>query len=281
MFGIEKAGAAEETLPPVRIGAVSYLNTKPLVYDLERLAPWARLVLDVPSRLADGLAAGRLDVALIPSVAYVTGTRYQVVSDACIACRGPVWSVRLLSRVPMRQIGVLALDEGSRTSVVLVQLLLWRRFGLRPRLIPLPLGSAPQDVTADAVLVIGDRAIHESNDGFHEVWDLGEEWWEETGLPFVFAMWVARPGLVAGPVAQALSAARDAGVAALPAIALQEAPRLNVPWEACLRYLRDHLHFYMGSEERRGLDLFFRWAAELRLLEAPVGVNSSLSRLAT
>ena len=104
---------------PLRIGAVNYLNTKPLIYQLERLAPEARLVLDLPSRLADSLRAGQVDIALIPSIEWQPELGYTIVSDACIACRGPVLSVKLFSRVPIPEIRSLALDEGSRTSIAL------------------------------------------------------------------------------------------------------------------------------------------------------------------
>src|SRR3954471_5186769 len=115
--------------PEIRIGAVSYLNTKPLVYGLAERLPQADVVYDFPSRLADRLAAGDLDVALIPSVEFFQDPSYSIVSDACIGCRGPVWSVKLFSRVPPPQIRTLALDEGSRTSVALVRILLKERFG--------------------------------------------------------------------------------------------------------------------------------------------------------
>src|ERR1044072_1475060 len=100
----------------IRIGAVNYLNTKPLIYQLEKLAPQAELVLDLPSRLADGLAAERLDVALIPSIEFLQDPSYTIISDACIGCRGPVMSVKLFSRVAPERIRSLALDEGSRRS---------------------------------------------------------------------------------------------------------------------------------------------------------------------
>ncbi len=86
----------------LRVGAVEYLNTKPLIYQFQRLAPWAELVLDLPSRLADDLSAGRLDVGLIPSVEYLQEPAYRIVSDACIACRGPVLSVKLFFRARRR-----------------------------------------------------------------------------------------------------------------------------------------------------------------------------------
>src|SRR5262245_39566916 len=103
----------------VRVGAVSYLNTKPLICDFAELAPDAELVLDYPSRLAEALAAGTLDVALIPSIEFFQDPGYTIVSDACIGCRGPVLSVKLFSRVPVETIRTLALDEGSRTSAAL------------------------------------------------------------------------------------------------------------------------------------------------------------------
>src|SRR6056297_2390565 len=113
----------------LRLGAVSYLNTRPLICGLRaRLAGRGRLTLNLPSRLADDLKAGRLDVALIPSVEYLRGVGERIVSDAVIACRGPVWSVRLLSRVPLPEIRTLALDEGSRTSATLVRVLLDEAF---------------------------------------------------------------------------------------------------------------------------------------------------------
>src|SRR5262245_47306094 len=108
----------------LRVGAVHYLNTKPLVYGLAELAPNVELVYDVPSRLADRLARRTLDVALIPSIEFFADPGYTIVSDACIACRGPVLSVKLFSRRPLVEIRTLALDEGSRTSIALARILL-------------------------------------------------------------------------------------------------------------------------------------------------------------
>ena len=134
----------------LRIGAVNYLNTKPLIYGLDRLAPSCEIVLDYPSRLADQLAAGQLDVALIPSIEFFQDPSYTIVSDACIGCRGPVLSVKLFSRVPVENIRTLALDEGSRTRVALVRILLGERFSIEPELVPLPLSATLADTTCDA-----------------------------------------------------------------------------------------------------------------------------------
>src|SRR6266542_2935886 len=117
---------------PVRVGAVNYLNTKPLICDLELLAPDAELVLEVPSRLADLLAEGRLDVALIPVIEYFRAGSYSIVPDIAIASRGPVLSVTLFSRVPWAGVRRVALAAGSRTSAALTQVLLRQRYGVRP-----------------------------------------------------------------------------------------------------------------------------------------------------
>lgn len=259
------------SVPRIRVGAVNYLNTKPLVYDLPRLAPNAELLFDLPSRLADGLAAGRYDVALIPSIEVFQNPHYTVVSDACIACRGPVLSVKLFSRVPARQINTLALDEGSRTSAALVRILLGQRFGIEPRLEPLPIGDGFDDTAADAVLLIGDRAIHSPPRMFAEVWDLGDQWCRWAELPFVFALWTARPGVELEGLDRALIQSRDAGLAHLPEIAAREAAPLGLTEPECLAYLRDNLYFRLGPRERQGLMLFRELAERLGL--APAGAN--------
>ena len=210
----------------LRAGAVSYLNTKPLIYEWDRFAPDVQLVLDHPSRLADALAAGSLDVALIPSIEFFQNPHYRIVSDACIACRGPVLSVKLFGRKPAAEIRSLALDVGSRTSAALVQILLAERFSLRPQLEPLPIGSGLADTDADAVLLIGDRAMQSPTGPFEFVWDLGDEWCRWSELPFVFAMWVARPAIELGNLETALCQAREAGVAHLDEIAERE----RRPW---------------------------------------------------
>src|SRR6476620_10272621 len=112
----------------IRVGAVNYLNTRPLICDLERIAPEAEQVLDLPSRLADRLAASELDVALIPVIEYFRAGTYTVVPDISIATRGPVLSVTLFSRKPWAEIRTVALDEGSRTSAALARILLRKRY---------------------------------------------------------------------------------------------------------------------------------------------------------
>ena len=258
------------TRDTIRIGAVACLNARPLVFSLAKIAPWVELVIDLPSRLADALGAGRLDVAMIPSIEYARHGEYTVISDACIACDGPVRSVKLYSRVPVERLQTLALDEGSRTSAALVRILLKERFGVWPETRPLPIGDSPDDVPADALLLIGDRGMLPTNGAFAFEWDLGQEWAQWTGLPLVFAMWIARPGVDLSGVGEALAAARDDGLLRLEEIARQAAPAIGIPEAECLAYLRDHLTFHLGARQRQGLERFFTLAERHGLAPAAV-----------
>lgn len=267
---MSEAFAPGDAAQPVRVGAVNYLNSKPLIEGLAELAPKIELQLDFPSRLADRLERGELDVALIPSISCLGNPQYEIASDACVATRGKVLSVKLYSRVPIRQIKTLALDVGSRTSATLSRILLAERYHVLPQLQPLPFGLSTRESTADAVLLIGDRAIPQPEETFAEVWDLGEEWTNWTGLPFVFAMWATRRGAHLGTVEEALSAARDRGLEKVRDIAARESTLLNLPQPLVLEYLTQNLYFYLGPEERRGLQRYYQLAVKQGL--APEGI---------
>ena len=255
----------------MRVGAVNYLNSKPLIEGLGDSLTRGDLVLDYPSRLVDELADGLLDVALIPSVEVFRDPDYEIISDACVATHGPVLSVKLYSRVPMGDVRRVALDEGSRTSAALALIMLSERYGVEPVIEPLPLGSTVESTEADAVLLIGDRAIHALDESFVTTWDLGEEWLSWTGLPFVFAMWAGLPNPDMDELDRLLCEARDRGVADLKGIAQREAPILGIGEDTAYDYLTKNLHFQLGSAERRGLILFHELAVKLGL--APEGVD--------
>jgi len=257
---------------PIRIGAVNYLNTKPLICDLEELAPEAELILEVPSRLADLLAEGQLDVALIPVIEYFRSGAYSILPNLSIASRGPVLSVTLFSRVPWQSIRRVALDAGSRTSAALAQLLLHKRYGVRPEVTALPLDRHAEDADADAVLLIGDRAMRACLPGFAHAFDLGQEWADWTGLPFVYAVWAVRPGVDLGNVADALAEAKRRGLTRIGQIAFQEAPRLGLDAGFCRRYLQSIIHFDLGPREQAGLQHYYMLACELGLARRGVSL---------
>jgi chorismate dehydratase len=256
------------TLAP-SLGAVSYLNSKPLIWCLEQFLPAARRSLDLPSRLADQLTEGHLDVALVPIVEHLRQPETQLLSTACIACDGPVWSVKVYFRVPPPDVRTLALDEGSRTSAALCQILLHSQTSLSPTLKPLPIGSSVGDIEADAVLMIGDRAMHTPAGEYCEVWDLGQQWHRHTGLPFVFAAWVARPEIACTEeLARALDLARNAGIARISEIARIEAPKVGLTPDQVTHYLSHHLRFTMGQREQKSIERFAHECRKLGLLEA-------------
>lgn len=285
----------------MRIGAVNYLNSKPLVCGLQSLAPDARITFDLPSRLAEALAAGRLDVALVPVVEFFRTAGQRIVSDACVACQGPVLSVKLHFRVPPKDVRRVALDEGSRTSAALTKILLAEMCGVRPTWEQLPIGCGLEASDADAVLLIGDRAISESDSdcaaesadstsvstgpgpkslsasGDMETWDLGERWCAWTGLPFVFAAWVARANVDVDCIAAALAAARDKGLELFDEIAQREAPPIGVNVDLAKSYFRDNLHFTLGRQEVSGLRLFYELCVAHKL--APAGLEGVFNKL--
>lgn len=268
---------------PLRVGAVNYLNSKPLIHrfdehahrlvDSEPALRGVRLLKDLPSRLADSLAAERIDVGLVPAFEALAAPDWRIVSDACVAADGPVSSVKLYFRRPPAEVKTLALDEGSRTSAALSRLLLLRRVGVEPERTRLPIGAGLGDADTDAVLLIGDRAMHapskELRRQFVAEWDLAEEWRRDTGLPFVFAVWAARPNVDGAALAALFEAMRDDGLVAFSQIAEEEGPPLGLTVEHAERYLRQNLRFTLGPRERRGLELFRQQCRDAGLLPDP------------
>jgi chorismate dehydratase len=250
----------------IRVGAVNYLNSKPLIERLTAFAPSIELSLALPSRLADQLAAGQIDVGLIPVVEFFRGRNYTFVPNVAIASRGPVLSVTLFSRVPWPQIRSVALDEGSRTSAALTQILLRKRYGLHPRLEPLPIDAPAEEMTTDAVLLIGDRAMRACLPGHRFAYDLGQEWTDWTGLPFVYAVWAVRGGIELGEVESAFHRAKEYGVAHAGVIAQREAAALGLDPGYCRRYLETLIRYDLGPPELAGLNRYRELAAELGLI---------------
>jgi chorismate dehydratase len=259
--------------PRIRVGAVNYLNTKPLIENLSAFAPNVDLSLEVPSKLADRLRDGELDVALIPVIEYFRAGSYSIVPNIAIASRGPVLSVTLFSKIPWQRIRSVALDEGSRTSAALTQILLRNRYQIEPVIHALPMDADPEKLSTDAVLLIGDRAMRACLPGFAHSYDLGQEWFDWTGLPFVYAVWAVRDGVDLGGVDQALLRAKRYGVSRAGIIAQREASHLGIDAGFCRRYLSNILSFDLGPRERAGLQRFYSQACELDLAPREVEVE--------
>ena len=251
----------------LRVGAVNYLNSKPLIERLTELAPEIDLQLDLPSRLADRMAAGDLDVGLIPVIEYFRGEGegYTFIPGIAIASCGPVLSVTLFSRVPWPEIRSVALDEGSRTSSALAQILLRKRHGVTPDVRPLAIDARPEELSVDAVLLIGDRAMRACLPGFRHAYDLGGEWSVWTDLPMVYAVWAVRGGVELGATEAAFHRAKEHGLARTGEIAEREAPALGLDAGYCRRYLDTLIRYDIGPRELAGMRKYQEFAMELGL----------------
>ena len=264
----------------VRLGAVEYLNARPLVYGLDRSARFD-LRFDLPARCAELLHDGQIDVGLIPSIEYLRSplpgssvSRYSIVPDLAIASRGAVASVALFTSRPIADVRSIALDTSSRTSVALVRVLCRRVFHIDPGLERRGPDIADMLAHADAALIIGDRALlldpaeAAATLGLPSIEkiDLGTAWSEHTGLPFVYAFWAGVPDALGEDDVLALQAARDRGIEQPDAIA---GSYFAQPDEQAIgaAYLRDNIKYSLGREEQAALEHFFRYAAEAGAVE--------------
>jgi cyclic dehypoxanthinyl futalosine synthase len=253
----------------LRVASVGYLNARPLYEGLEREPAIARFRLDCasPSEVARRVAEDEADFALMPVAAAATIGDLRMVRGCAIAARGAVRSIAVLAEQPIDTLDELAVDLSSRTSVVLARLVLRRLHGGRePRL----LGSTPGDAIAGVsgsrgALIIGDPAL-EVEGRFPHVLDLGLSWLELTGLPFVFAAWCGRAGVLSAEDERLLEHSKAAGLDRRDAIADEYAARTGLSAASLRAYLHDCIRYDFGDDERRGLQRFYDDAAAAGLL---------------
>jgi chorismate dehydratase len=236
----------------MRVGAVSFLNAKPLVYGLES-DPSLELSLEVPSALLDGLRRGRYDVALLPVIDYQRMDGLRMLTAGGIGCDGPTLTVRIFSRVPIERIHTLDCDTDSHTSVALARVLFAESYGRVPEFLPLPaVGAKP----AEARLLIGDKVVaDEPKDCPHQL-DLGEAWKNLTGLPFVFAAWMARVGIDLGGLPARLERAKREGLRDVERIIARESGPRRWPPDVARRYLTEYLRFDIAAPQLAAVERF-------------------------
>ena len=265
----------------VRLGAVSYLNTRPLTVALGRDSAHFELRYDVPAACAADLRAGRVDLGLIPSIEYACSqVPYYIVPDVAIGCRGEALTVRLFFRGELENVKRVAVDRSSQTSVALLRILLKERYGLEPGFQPAPPDLDVMLHNADGALLIGDPVLPlvdaevygAPNRGLsvdRRSLDLGREWAEFSGHPFVFAFWAGRKDAVNGSQVEALIRAKRCGEERVEEIAraFQRERAGSAALYEC--YLRDHISFGFGAEEIAGLQLFYRLAHAHGLIGQP------------
>jgi chorismate dehydratase len=243
---LQRESGLEESLAPFRVGSVPYLNTAPLTRGLE-----GQIVLATPAKLAEMLRRDELDAALVSVVEVLFTDRYDIQDGMAIASLGDVKSVLLAHRRPIEEAREIFCDPASLTSVELLRVLLAER-GLRPEFKPL----AGYDFAAlpDFALLIGDPALNFSlGPHEHEIWDLGTAWNELTKLPFVYAVWALRRGVENSALRRQLRAARDFGLDTLDSII---SSRTEYDLDFRKDYLSWHIHYHLGTDEKRGLARF-------------------------
>ena len=251
---------------PVRIGAVGYLNARPLTWALDRSPERWRIRYDVPSVCSARLNAGEVDLGLVPSIDYLQSNDYRLVPGVGIGSRGPVASVALFARRPVGEIRHIALDTSSRTSVTLIRVMCRHRFRIEPRFVPHGPDLPAMVREYDAGLLIGDPAFDADHAalGLQKI-DLGEEWTAMTGLPFIYAAWTGRRGAVDAGGVEALQAALEEGVRSTALIAAEYGRGDTARTARAAAYLRDNVRYGLGPEEAAGLQLFLDYASELGL----------------
>jgi chorismate dehydratase len=253
-----------------RIAASSYLNTAPLIWSFihgsQRGA--VELVTDTaPARCAQMLEQGEVDAALVPVIEYQRIPDITLIPDVCVGSRSAVRSVVLASRLNnLKKVERVALDNSSRTSVVLVKILFREFLGIEPEWE----SSAPDLKTmlghAEAALIIGDPAMKIPREQFH-VFDLATLWHDFTGCGFVFAMWMARADAAEDVRAVNFAAARDEGLKHLEEIAAHNENQLELSREEIKTYLTENIAFSMDEEMEKGLRLYFELARKHKLID--------------
>jgi chorismate dehydratase len=256
-----------------RLGAVSYLNTRPLVYGLESNAGFD-VRFDVPSKCAELLEARATDLGLIPSFEYAHHDIYRIIPHLAIASRGAVESVAMFTTRPISEIRSIALDTSSRTSANLLRLLCAVWFEIEPTFTVVSPHLRAMLHEHDAALLIGDPALFADPiaTGLQKV-DLGQTWYEMTGLPFVWAFWAGRPDAADVSVSRSLRAARDAGLAHVEEIARREAPGDAERQALIVRYLTETIVYDLDGPFERGLRTYYQLLAEQQLLNGPVDLR--------
>jgi chorismate dehydratase len=265
----------------LRISAISYLNTAPLMWDFEHSDTGSEFDISytLPSACARALEAGTADIGIIPAAAYAQVPGLMALPGVAIASRRPVRSILLVSRVPVDQIRTVALDTSSMTSVALTKILLEKWLGGGRMFAPMAPDIEKMLARHDAGLMIGDPALQIDRSRYLTL-DLAEEWIRYTGKPFVFAFWaVRRQALPEDALREASSSqdlaavfqqSRDHGLApaSLDQIAREWAPRLGIGEAGVRSYLTENIYYHLDPPCLEGLQLFYRYAAEIGALPA-------------
>jgi chorismate dehydratase len=256
-------------MKPLRISAISYLNTAPLMWDFERgVRPDFEVSYTIPSLCAASLREGSADVGIIPAAAYTSISNLAIIPGVAIASRRAVRSILLVSKVPLEEIRTVAVDTSSMTSVALIKILFAKWWGGGRTFTPMAPDIAQMLETHDAGLVIGDPAL-QINRSRYVTYDLAEEWIRLTGKPFVFAFWAVRQASLTAAerdldLAATFQESRDHGLLpkSLDHIATTWSPRVGLGRTEVKSYLTENIYYSLDPACLEGMQLFYQYAQE-------------------
>jgi len=249
---LQRKNKLKELDRKIRVGAVSYLNTKPLIYGFEQglMKDQIALIFDYPANIAAALLNDTIDIGLVPVAVIPEMTEYHIIGNHCISSEGEVASVCLFSEVPLQEIETVLLDYQSRTSVKLAEILLKEYWKIDP-----VIKAADHDFRSEikgktAAVVIGDRALEQRKISTYR-YDLGLAWKKYTGLPFVFAAWVSNKELPAEFI-EAFDSANVLGLDNIEKVIAQN------PYDTydLATYYADNIKFKLGDDKRKSISLF-------------------------
>ena len=261
----------------LRISAISYLNTAPLMWDFEHGSAGRNFDISytVPSQCAAQLAAGTADIGIIPSAAYTAIPNLLVLPDVAIASRRAVRSILLVSKVPLEKIKTVGLDTSSLTSVALTKVLFEKWWGGDRQFVSQEPDLENMLADCDAGLLIGDPALQVDRSRYI-TFDLAEEWIRLTGKPFVFAFWAVRQEAEASPeLGKIFTRSRDRGLTSdsLDRISAEWAPRIGLTEAEVRSYLTENIHYALDQNCLEGLHLFYKYGVECKALSSAPGLR--------
>lgn len=266
---------------PLRISAISYLNTAPLMWDFEQgsAGEGFEISYTIPSACAASLRTDAADIGIIPAAAYTSIPGLAILPEVAIAARRAVRSILLVSQVPLERIHSVALDTSSMTSVALTQVLFAKWWGGERTFTPMAPDLEVMLRKHDAGLLIGDPALRVDRSRYF-TYDLAEEWIHLTGKPFVFAFWAVRKAALTEQsrvidLGDIFRKSRDHGLEPqnLERIAQEWALRLNLGEDEIRSYLTENIHYFLDLQCLEGLRLFYDYGAEIGVLPCTSALN--------
>jgi chorismate dehydratase len=258
----------------IRIGSVPYLNSKVLVYGLQRATPDYTFETHVPSVLAEKLRSGAVDIALVSAIEYFRNPGYCILPNLSISGHREMWSIKLFHRSPLSSARRVGLDPSSETTNALLKIILLEKLRLNIELVALTPGEDPAARgDLDGFLKIGDPCLLCAPPPGHEALDLAAEWHAFTNLPFVFAVWLARQGADLEGVNNTLAMAKRDGLRHTDEIAREGSARLGLDFARVKTYISKIVHYDLGRSELGGLDLFRKYLLRQGLVNDPRGFN--------